>query len=152
MLRYHWDWPHPLEAGVPQLSSVPPHRNFDEVIACFANIPTDTPLFSKACTPLYSEDDGKVSPMDSVRGEGPTIVPPPCPPAPVFLLQSLREEPIHILNVAIQYADHMEDEALVPVFRAFVQSKVFPLCLWGRRTGCLDLCVAIMKYPRLGIK
>ncbi|GAB1290027.1 Acetyl-CoA carboxylase 2 [Apodemus speciosus] len=70
-------------------------RNFDEVISCFANVPTDTPLFSKACTSLYSEDESK----------------------------SLREEPIHILNVAIQCADHMEDEALVPVFRTFVQSK-----------------------------
>ncbi|EDL19919.1 acetyl-Coenzyme A carboxylase beta [Mus musculus] len=70
-------------------------RNFDEVISCFANVQTDTPLFSKACTSLYSEEDSK----------------------------SLREEPIHILNVAIQCADHMEDEALVPVFRAFVQSK-----------------------------
>ncbi|XP_028621240.1 acetyl-CoA carboxylase 2 [Grammomys surdaster] len=80
-------------------------RNFDEVISCFANVPTDTPLFSKACTSLYSEDDGK----------------------------SLREEPIHILNVAIQYADHKEDEALVPVFRAFVQSKKHILVDYGLR-------------------
>lgn len=36
-------------------------RNFDEVISCFANVPTDTPLFSKARTSLYSEDDSKVS-------------------------------------------------------------------------------------------
>uniref|UniRef100_D3ZBE2 acetyl-CoA carboxylase n=1 Tax=Rattus norvegicus TaxID=10116 RepID=D3ZBE2_RAT len=93
-------------------------RNFDEVISCFANVPTDTPLFSKACTSLYSEEDSK----------------------------SLQEEPIHILNVAIQCADHMEDERLVPVFRAFVQSKVFPSCLWGQRTGCLDLCVR--EFPK----
>uniref|UniRef100_A0A8C0XE11 acetyl-CoA carboxylase n=1 Tax=Castor canadensis TaxID=51338 RepID=A0A8C0XE11_CASCN len=71
-------------------------RNFDEVISCFANVPTDTPLFSKARTSLYTEDDSK----------------------------NLREEPIHILNVAIQCADHLEDEALVPIFRTFVQSKV----------------------------
>nr|XP_010961867.1 acetyl-CoA carboxylase 2 isoform X1 [Camelus bactrianus] len=70
-------------------------RNFDEVISCFANVPKDTPLFSKARTTLFSEDDSK----------------------------SLREEPIHILNVAIQYADHLEDEQLVPIFRTFVQSK-----------------------------
>lgn len=150
MLLHHGDWLHPLEAGVPQLSSVPPHRNFDEVISCFANIPTDTPLFSKACTSLYSEDDSKVAQW-TVLGEGPAVAPPPWP-QPIFLSQSLREEPIHILNVAIQYADHVEDEALVPVFRAFVQSKVSPLRLWARKTGCLDLCVAIMKYPRLGIK
>uniref|UniRef100_A0A8C0ALK5 Acetyl-CoA carboxylase 1 n=1 Tax=Bos mutus grunniens TaxID=30521 RepID=A0A8C0ALK5_BOSMU len=76
-------------------------RNFDEVISCFANMPKDTPLFSEARNSLYSEDDSK----------------------------SLREEPIHILNVALQHADHQEDEQLVPIFRTFVQSKVFLLDL-----------------------
>lgn len=38
--------------------------------------------------------------------------------------QNIREEPIHILNIALRYADHMEDEKLVPIFRAFAQSKV----------------------------
>ncbi|KAM5238299.1 acetyl-CoA carboxylase 2 isoform 2-T2 [Ctenodactylus gundi] len=80
-------------------------RNFDEVISCFANVPKDIPVFSKACTSLYSEDDYK----------------------------SLREEPIHILNVAIQRADHLEDEALVPVFRTFVQSKKNILVDYGLR-------------------
>ncbi|KAK2501552.1 hypothetical protein MC885_004992 [Smutsia gigantea] len=70
-------------------------RNFDEVISCFANMPRDIPLFSKAHTSLYSEDDRK----------------------------SVRDEPIHILNVAIQCADHLEDEELVPIFRTFAQSK-----------------------------
>ncbi|XP_040859615.1 acetyl-CoA carboxylase 2 isoform X2 [Ochotona curzoniae] len=70
-------------------------RNFDEVISCFANMPKDTPLFSKASNSLYPEDDGK----------------------------SPWEEPIHILNVAIEHADHLDDEALVPIFRTFVQSK-----------------------------
>ncbi|XP_037672903.1 acetyl-CoA carboxylase 2 isoform X2 [Choloepus didactylus] len=70
-------------------------RNFDEVISCFANVPRDAPLFSKARPSLYTENDCK----------------------------SLREEPIHILNVVIQSADHPEDEELVPIFRAFVQSK-----------------------------
>lgn len=35
-------------------------RNFDEVISCFANVPKDTPLFSKAQTSVYCEEDGKV--------------------------------------------------------------------------------------------
>ncbi|XP_077016210.1 acetyl-CoA carboxylase 2 isoform X2 [Tamandua tetradactyla] len=70
-------------------------RNFDDVISCFANVPRDTPLFSKARTSIFTEDECK----------------------------SLREEPIHILNVAIQSADHLEDEELVPIFRTFVQSK-----------------------------
>ncbi|XP_039717703.1 acetyl-CoA carboxylase 2 isoform X1 [Pteropus medius] len=80
-------------------------RNFDEVISCFANVLTDTPIFSKAQTSLYSEDDGK----------------------------NLREEPIHILNVAIQYADHLEDEKLVPILRTFVQSKKNILVDYGLR-------------------
>ncbi|KAM9055974.1 acetyl-CoA carboxylase 2 isoform 6-T6 [Megaptera novaeangliae] len=80
-------------------------RNFDEVISCFANVPKDIPLFSKARTSLYSEDDSK----------------------------SLREEPIHILNVAIQCADYPEDEQLVPIFRTFVQSKKNILVEYGLR-------------------
>ncbi|EHB01548.1 Acetyl-CoA carboxylase 2 [Heterocephalus glaber] len=80
-------------------------RNFDEVISCFANVPRDIPVFSKACTTLYSEHNYK----------------------------SLREEPIHILNVAIQCADHLEDEALVPIFRTFVQSKKNILVDYGLR-------------------
>lgn len=42
----------------PSLPRTP--RNFDEVISCFANVPKDTPLFSKAQNSLYSEDDSKV--------------------------------------------------------------------------------------------
>ncbi|XP_051691837.2 acetyl-CoA carboxylase 2 isoform X2 [Oryctolagus cuniculus] len=80
-------------------------RNFDDVISCFANVPKDTPLFSKAGNSLYPEDDSK----------------------------SLREEPIHILNVAIQCADHLGDEALVPTFRTFVQSKKNILVDYGLR-------------------
>lgn len=38
--------------------------------------------------------------------------------------QNIREEPIHILNIALRRADHAEDEKLVPIFRAFAQSKV----------------------------
>lgn len=43
----------------PSLSRVP--RNFDEVISCFANVAEDTPLFRKAQTSMYCEEDGKVS-------------------------------------------------------------------------------------------
>lgn len=38
--------------------------------------------------------------------------------------QNTHEEPIHILNIALRQADHAEDEKLVPIFRAFAQSKV----------------------------
>ena len=34
------------------------------------------------------------------------------------------------MNVAIQYADRLEDEELVPILRTFVQSKVDWACLW----------------------
>ncbi|XP_053135859.1 acetyl-CoA carboxylase 2 isoform X3 [Hemicordylus capensis] len=71
-------------------------RNFDEVISCFADPPSESPLFSEVRATLYDEDD------DS---------------------KNVREEPIHILNVAIRWAEHFEDEELVPVFRAFAQSK-----------------------------
>ncbi|XP_006870497.1 PREDICTED: acetyl-CoA carboxylase 2 [Chrysochloris asiatica] len=80
-------------------------RNFDEVISCFANVPKDAPLFSKAQTSLFSEDDSKY----------------------------VKEEPIHILNVALQFAEHLEDEELVPTFRAFVQSKKNILVDYGLR-------------------
>ncbi|XP_075390444.1 acetyl-CoA carboxylase 2 [Tenrec ecaudatus] len=80
-------------------------RNFDEVISCFANVPKDAPLFSKVQSSLYSEDDSKYP----------------------------REEPIHILNVALQSTDHLEDEDLVPVFRTFVQSKKNILVEYGLR-------------------
>lgn len=60
-------------------------------------------------------------------GWGPRVL---LPPAFVLLSQNPREEPIHILNVALQYADHLEDEELVPIFRKFVQSKVCWVCLW----------------------
>lgn len=45
-----------------------------------------------------------------------------------FCCQNTHEEPIHILNIALRWADHVEDEKLVPIFRAFAQSKV---CCWG---------------------
>ncbi|KAK1328437.1 hypothetical protein QTO34_012010 [Cnephaeus nilssonii] len=80
-------------------------RNFDDVISCFANVPRDAPLFSKAQTSVYCEEDCK----------------------------NFREEPIHILNVAIQCAEHLEDEELVPILRTFVQSKKNILVDYGLR-------------------
>ncbi|XP_072839289.2 acetyl-CoA carboxylase 2 isoform X2 [Pogona vitticeps] len=70
-------------------------RNFDEVISCFAEPPLESPLFSEVRATLYDEEDNK----------------------------NVRDEPIHILNIAVRWADFPEDEQLVPVFRAFAQSK-----------------------------
>ncbi|XP_019394384.1 PREDICTED: acetyl-CoA carboxylase 2 isoform X3 [Crocodylus porosus] len=70
-------------------------RNFDEVISSFADPPSESPLFSEVQATLYDDEDNK----------------------------NVREEPIHILNIAIQWVEHLEDEKLVPIFRAFAQSK-----------------------------
>ncbi|XP_068095507.1 acetyl-CoA carboxylase 2 isoform X1 [Hyperolius riggenbachi] len=80
-------------------------RNFDEVISCFADPPLNIPLFSEARSSFYDEDDNK----------------------------SIREEPIHILNVAIKFADNMEDEELVATFKAYSQSKKNILVDYGLR-------------------
>ncbi|NXX22259.1 ACACB carboxylase, partial [Podargus strigoides] len=70
-------------------------RNFDEVISCFADPPLENSLLSEAQATVYEEEDTK----------------------------NIHEEPIHILNIALRWADHAEDEKLVPIFRAFAQSK-----------------------------
>ncbi|KFP40403.1 Acetyl-CoA carboxylase 2, partial [Chlamydotis macqueenii] len=70
-------------------------RNFDEVISCFTDPPLESALFSEARATVYEEEDAK----------------------------NVREEPIHILNIALRWAEHAEDEKLVPIFRAFAQSK-----------------------------
>ncbi|KFQ91765.1 Acetyl-CoA carboxylase 2, partial [Nipponia nippon] len=80
-------------------------RNFDEVISCFTNPPLESALFSEARATIYEEEDTK----------------------------NVREEPIHILNIALRWADHMEDEKLVPIFRAFAQSKKDVLADCGLR-------------------
>ncbi|KAF2986586.1 hypothetical protein EK904_009211 [Melospiza melodia maxima] len=69
-------------------------RNFDEVIWCFSNS-LNSELLSDAQATIYDEEDTK----------------------------NIHEEPIHILNIALCSADHAEDEKLVPIFRAFAQSK-----------------------------
>lgn len=42
------------------------------------------------------------------------------------LLQSIQDEPIHILNVAIKTDSEIEDDGLAAMFREFTQSKVKP--------------------------
>ncbi|KFP87024.1 Acetyl-CoA carboxylase 2, partial [Acanthisitta chloris] len=79
-------------------------RNFDEVISCFANSP-ERAVLSEARTTIYEEEDSK----------------------------NIHEEPIHILNIALCSAEHMEDEKLVPIFRAFAQSKKNVLVECGLR-------------------
>ncbi|NXG35796.1 ACACB carboxylase, partial [Dromaius novaehollandiae] len=80
-------------------------RNFNEVISCFADPPLENSLFSEARATIYDEEDAK----------------------------NIREEPIHILNVVLRWVDHLEDEKLVPIFRAFAQSKKNILVDYGLR-------------------
>ncbi|XP_015275996.1 PREDICTED: acetyl-CoA carboxylase 1 [Gekko japonicus] len=69
-------------------------RLFDEVMGCFCDSPPQSPTFPEAGHPsLYDED------------------------------KSAREEPIHILNVAIKTDCDIDDEGLAAMFRAFTQSK-----------------------------
>ncbi|KAL8199181.1 UNVERIFIED_CONTAM: hypothetical protein K2H54_036304 [Gekko kuhli] len=69
-------------------------RLFDEVMGCFCDSPPQSPTFPEAGHPsLYDED------------------------------KSAREEPIHILNVAIKTDCDIDDEGLAAMFREFTQSK-----------------------------
>nr|XP_015221745.1 PREDICTED: acetyl-CoA carboxylase 2 isoform X3 [Lepisosteus oculatus] len=71
-------------------------RNFDEVISCFADPVLESPLFTEARSTLYDEENGK---------------------------QSMRENPIHIINVSIRSADTEDHDALVAAFSSYAQSK-----------------------------
>ncbi|KAG7480864.1 hypothetical protein MATL_G00060810 [Megalops atlanticus] len=80
-------------------------RNFDEVISCFAEPVLESPLFSEACSTLYDEENYK----------------------------SMKENPIHILNVSIKTADTEDDDDLVTAFSAYAQSKKAILFEYGIR-------------------
>ena len=41
-----------------------------------------------------------------------------------FVIQSVQDEPIHILNVAIKTDSDIDDDGLAANFREFTQSKV----------------------------
>nr|XP_014343158.1 PREDICTED: acetyl-CoA carboxylase isoform X1 [Latimeria chalumnae] len=71
-------------------------RIFDDVMSCFSDSPPQSPTFPEAGHPsLYDEDDNK----------------------------SARDEPIHILNVAIKTDGDINDEGLAAMFREFTQAK-----------------------------
>uniref|UniRef100_A0A8B9CRS0 Acetyl-CoA carboxylase alpha n=1 Tax=Anser brachyrhynchus TaxID=132585 RepID=A0A8B9CRS0_9AVES len=70
-------------------------RIFDEVMSCFCDSPPQSPTFPEAGhASLYDED------------------------------KAAREEPIHILNVAIKTDGDVDDDGLAAMFREFTQSKV----------------------------
>ncbi|KAG8588869.1 hypothetical protein GDO81_006133 [Engystomops pustulosus] len=73
-------------------------RMFDDVMSCFSDSPPQSPVFPEASHPsLYDEDDNK----------------------------SIRDEPIHILNIAIKTDCDIDDDSLASMFRDFTQNKDF---------------------------
>ncbi|XP_058850382.1 acetyl-CoA carboxylase-like isoform X2 [Acipenser ruthenus] len=80
-------------------------RSFDEVISCFAEPLMDSPMFSEARSTFYDEEDCK----------------------------SVREDPIHIINIAIKSSAEQEDDALVKDFSTYCQSKKSILFEYGIR-------------------
>ncbi|XP_075445618.1 acetyl-CoA carboxylase 1 isoform X3 [Ascaphus truei] len=71
-------------------------RIFDDVMSCFSDSPPPSPTFPEAGHPsLYDEDDNK----------------------------SIRDEPIHILNIAIKTDCDIDDEGLAAMFLEFTQTK-----------------------------
>ncbi|OXB79074.1 UNVERIFIED_CONTAM: hypothetical protein H355_005950 [Colinus virginianus] len=79
-------------------------RIFDEVMSCFCDSPPQSPTFPEAGhASLYDED------------------------------KAAREEPIHILNVAIKTDGDVDDDGLAAMFREFTQSKKSVLIEHGIR-------------------
>uniref|UniRef100_A0A4W3J4A2 Acetyl-CoA carboxylase 1-like n=1 Tax=Callorhinchus milii TaxID=7868 RepID=A0A4W3J4A2_CALMI len=72
-------------------------RNFQEVTSCFSDSPPPSPTFPEpGHASLYDEDDNK----------------------------SMRDEPIHILNVGIKIDNGIDDEGLAVMFEEFMHSMV----------------------------
>ncbi|XP_075709615.1 acetyl-CoA carboxylase 1 isoform X1 [Rhinoderma darwinii] len=81
-------------------------RMFDDVMSCFSDSPPQSPIFPEAGHPsLYDEDDNK----------------------------SIRDEPIHILNIAIKTDCDIDDDSLAAMFRDFTQNKKVVLIDHGIR-------------------
>ncbi|XP_029467592.1 acetyl-CoA carboxylase 1 isoform X2 [Rhinatrema bivittatum] len=81
-------------------------RIFDDVMSCFSDSPPQSPTFPEAGhSSLFDEEDNK----------------------------SAREEPIHILNVAIKTDCDIADDGLAAMFRDFTQSKKAVLIEHGIR-------------------
>uniref|UniRef100_A0A8C0UZH7 acetyl-CoA carboxylase n=1 Tax=Cyanistes caeruleus TaxID=156563 RepID=A0A8C0UZH7_CYACU len=114
-----WTWFFSQSCGVLGKVGAATTLHFDEVISCFANTPSDSGLLSEAQATTYDEEDTK----------------------------NIREEPIHILNIALCSADYVEDEKLVPIFRAFAQSKKNILVECGLRR--ITFLIAQQRIPKV---
>uniref|UniRef100_A0A8C0VF86 Acetyl-CoA carboxylase alpha n=1 Tax=Cyanistes caeruleus TaxID=156563 RepID=A0A8C0VF86_CYACU len=94
-------------------------RIFDEVMGCFCDSPPQSPTFPEAGhASLYDED------------------------------KSAREEPIHILNVAIKTDSDVDDDGLAAMFREFTQSKKSVLIEHGIRSSLYHWHLTCL-FPKL---
>lgn len=126
-----------VSIGCPTLMKIPPiypkndlvfsFRNITDVLSCFTDSPPPSPTFPEGGNPvLYGEEDNKVTKRDlkvtdpfSCRTMQPRFYMCTC-----VIFQSIVDEPIHILNVAIKTDSDIGDDSLAASFREFTQSKV----------------------------
>ncbi|XP_078277863.1 acetyl-CoA carboxylase 2 isoform X2 [Rhinoraja longicauda] len=80
-------------------------KNFEEVIACFADPSLDSPLVSETRSTFFDQEDNK----------------------------DLKDDPVHILNIALRDGDCEKDDELVQIFSKFCQSKKSLLFTYGIR-------------------
>lgn len=106
-----------------------PIRNIKDVLSCFTDSPPPSPTFPEGGNPvLYGEEDNKVIKIRSVKVTGWSLT---CIVVQLrtkvcicVVFQSVQDEPIHILNVAIKTDSSIDDDSLAASFREFTQSKV----------------------------
>lgn len=106
-----------------------PIRNITDVLSCFTDSPPPSPTFPEGGNPvLYVEEDNKVIKIRSVKVTGWSltciIVQLRTQVCICVVFQSVQDEPIHILNVAIKTDSNIDDDSLAASFREFTQSKV----------------------------
>ena len=107
------------------------YRNIGDVMSCFSDSPPPSPTFPEGGNPvLYGEEDNKVTRTDLYSD---------CHRLVIdlygcvslnemwicFVIQSVQDEPIHILNVAIKTDSDIDDDGLASMFRDFTQAKVY---------------------------
>lgn len=103
-------------------------RNITDVLSCFSDSPPPSPTFPEGGNPvLYGEEDNKVIRNRSLKVTDPLTyrtVQPRFLMCTCVVFQSILDEPIHILNVAIKTDSDIGDDSLAASFREFTQSKV----------------------------
>lgn len=104
-------------------------RNITDVLSCFSDSPPPSPTFPDGGNPvLYGEEDNKVTRTYccQIQADNWCWCWINCGNKQCFrfVFQSIQDEPIHILNVAIKTDGDIDDDGLAAMFREFTQSKV----------------------------